>query len=141
LRPTGSTATVLGMRAFLAVLTFAIFTTLAFAVDEPAKDAPVKIEEAEKLIADGVQLLDVRTQEEWDAGHLKGAKQVDFTADGFIEKAKAAMDPKKPVLVYCRSGGRSAKATKALRDAGFTAVHDMAGGITAWQKAGKPVEK
>ena len=129
------------MKSFLAVLTFVIFTTLAFAVDEPAKVAPVKIEQAERLIADGVQLLDVRTQEEWDEGYLKGAKRVDFTADGFLEKAKAALDPKKPVLVYCRSGRRSAKATKALRDAGFTTVHDMAGGITAWQKAGKPVEK
>ncbi len=131
----------LGMKAFLAILTFAIFTTLAFAVDEPAKVAPVKIEQAEKLIADGVQLLDVRTQEEWDEGHLKGAKRADVTADGFLEKAKAALDSKKPVLVYCRSGGRSAKATKALREAGFTTVHNMAGGITAWQKAGKPVEK
>jgi rhodanese-related sulfurtransferase len=66
---------------------------------------------------------------------------VDFTAEGFVEKAKAALDPKKPVLVYCRSGGRSAKAVKALREAGFTTVHDMDGGIIAWQKAGKPVEK
>lgn len=129
------------MKAFLALLTFAIFSTFALAADEPAKDAPVKIEQAEKLIADGIQLLDARTQEEWDEGHLKGAKRVDFTAEGFVEKAKAALDPKKPVLVYCRSGGRSAKATKALREAGFTTVHDMAGGITAWQKAGKPVEK
>ena len=129
------------MKAFLALLTFAFASSLALSADQPAKDAPVKIEQAEKLIADGIQLLDARTQEEWDEGHLKGAKRVDFTAEGFVEKAKATLDPKKPVLVYCRSGGRSAKATKALREAGFTTVHDMAGGITAWEKAGKPVEK
>ncbi len=129
------------MKALLSLLTFVIFSSFAIAADEPAKDSPVKIEQAEKLIADGVQLLDVRTEEEWDEGHLKGAKRVDFTADGFLEKAKVALDSKKPVLVYCRSGGRSAKATKALREAGFTTVHDMAGGITAWEKAGKPVEK
>lgn len=129
------------MKAFLSLLTFVIFSSFAVAADEPAKDAPVKIEQAEKLIADGVQLLDVRTKEEWDEGHLKGAKMVTVTEKDFLEKAKAALDPQKPVLVYCRSGGRSAKATKALREAGFTAVHDMDGGITAWQKAGKPVEK
>ncbi len=129
------------MKTLLALLLVPLFSCLALAADEPSKDAPVKIEQAEKLIADGIQLLDVRTQEEWDEGHLKGAKRVDFAAEGFLEKAKAALDPKKPVLVYCRSGGRSAKATKALREAGFGTVHDMAGGITAWQKAGKPVEK
>lgn len=129
------------MKVFLALLLVPLISCLALAADEPAKDAPVKIEQAEKLIADGIQLLDVRTEEEWNEGHLKGAKRVDITAEGFLEKAKATLDPKKPVLVYCRSGGRSAKATKALREAGFTTVHDMDGGITAWQKAGKPVEK
>ncbi len=129
------------MKALLGLLTFAIFSTFALAAGEPAKDAPVKIEQAEKLIADGIQLLDVRTQEEWDEGHLKGAKMVTVTEKDFLEKAKATLDPKKPVLVYCRSGGRSAKAVKQLREAGFTTVYDMDGGITAWQKAGKPVEK
>lgn len=129
------------MKALLTLLLVPLISCLAFAADEPAKDAPVKIEQAEKLIADGIQLLDVRTEEEWNEGHLKGAKRADFTAKDFLEKAKATLDPKKPVLVYCRSGGRSAKATKALREAGFTTVHDMDGGITAWQKAGKPVEK
>ena len=129
------------MKALLVLLLAPLFSCVALAADEPAKDAPVKIEQAEKLIADGIQLLDVRTEEEWNEGHLKGAKRVDFTAEGFVEKAKSTLDPTKPVLVYCRSGGRSAKATKALRETGFTTVHDMAGGITAWQKAGKPVEK
>jgi rhodanese-related sulfurtransferase len=134
------------MKALLALLTLAFFSSLALAADEPAKDAPaqdapVKIEQAEKLIAGGIQLVDVRTKEEWDEGHLKGAKLITVTEDGFLGKAKAALDPKKPVLVYCRSGGRSAKAAKQLREAGFTIVHDMAGGITAWQKADKPVEK
>lgn len=105
-----------------------------------AKEAPVKIEQAEKRLADSVQLLDVRTKEEWNEGHLKGATLATVTEDGFLDKAKAALDPKKPVLVYCKSGGRSAKAAKQLREAGFT-VYDLAGGITAWQKAGKPVVK
>lgn len=107
------------------------------AADEPA---PVKVEQAEKQIAGGEQLLDVRTESEWKEGHLEGAKLVTLAKDGFVEKAKAVLDSKKPVLVYCKSGGRSAKAAKQLREAGFT-VHDLDGGITAWQKAGKPVVK
>lgn len=101
---------------------------------------PVKIEQAEKQLADGAQLLDVRTPEEWKEGHLDKAKLVTLSKEGFVEKAKAELDPKKPVLVYCKSGGRSAKAAKQLREAGFT-VYDLDGGITAWQKAGKPVVK
>ncbi len=108
--------------------------------DGSAALAPVKIEQAEKQLADGAQLLDVRTKEEWDEGHLKGAKLVTVTEDGFLEKAKAALDPKKAVVVYCRSGRRSAMAAQQLRAAGFT-VYDLDGGITAWQAAGKPVEK
>lgn len=108
--------------------------------DVPAVTAPVKIEQAEKKIAGGAQLLDVRTKEEWDEGHLKGAKLVTVTEEGFLEKAKAVLDQKKPVLVYCRSGKRSAMAVEQLRAAGFT-VDDIEGGITAWKAAGKPVEK
>jgi rhodanese-related sulfurtransferase len=107
---------------------------------EPEVPAPVKIEEAGKRIAKGAQLLDVRTKEEWDEGHLKGAELVTVTEDGFLDKAKAALDPEKPVVVYCRSGRRSAMAAEQLRAAGFT-VHDMAGGITAWIAAGKEVVK
>lgn len=107
---------------------------------EPAVPAQVKIEEAEKQIAKGAQLLDVRTKEEWDEGHLEGATRVNVTEDGFLAKAKAVLDPKKEVVVYCRSGGRSATAAKQLRAAGFT-VHDMAGGIDAWKAAGKAVGK
>ena len=101
--------------------------------------APVKIEQAEKQLASGAQLLDVRTKEEWDEGHLKGAKLITVTEDGFIDKAKATLDRKKGVVVYCRSGSRSAMAAEQLRAAGFT-VYDLAGGITAWQSAGKPIE-
>ncbi|MCW1884132.1 rhodanese-like domain-containing protein [Luteolibacter flavescens] len=124
------------MKIAAALALLALATPLS-AAEAPA---PVKIEQTEKHLADGAQLLDVRTQEEWDEGHIKGAKFVPIAKDGFLEGAKAALDPKKPVLVYCKSGGRSARAAKQLREAGFT-VHDLAGGITAWKKAGKPVQK
>lgn len=125
---------------FLLVLSSMISAT-GFAKDEAPKDGPVKVEQAEKQIASGIQLLDVRTKEEWDEGHLKGAKRVTVTEAGFLAKAKATLDPKKPVLVYCKSGKRSAKAAKELREAGFTPVLELDGGIAAWEKAGRPLVK
>ena len=129
------------MKTLIHLIIAGFLAGVSQAAEEVAKDQPIKIEQAAAKIEAGVQLLDVRTKEEWDAGHLKGAKLVTLAEEGFVEKAKAVLDPKKPVVVYCRSGGRSAKATKQLRDAGFTTVHDMAGGIVAWEKEGKPVVK
>lgn len=108
--------------------------------DVAAKLVPVKIEEAERQLAAGAQLLDVRTKEEWNEGHLKNASLVTVTEDGFLDKAKAVLDVKKPMVVYCRSGKRSAMATEQLRAAGFM-VYDLEGGITAWIAAGKEVVK
>jgi rhodanese-related sulfurtransferase len=126
---------------FLTLTTAILYSIVSIsAAEEPELVAPVKIEMAEKQLAKGAQLLDVRSKEEWDEGHLKGAILVTVTEDGFIDKAKVALDPKKAVVVYCRSGGRSAKAAKQLRAAGFT-VYDLAGGITAWKAAGKEVLK
>ena len=105
---------------------------------EPTTTAPVKIEQAEKQLADGAQLLDVRTKEEWNEGRLNDATLVTVTEEGFLDKAKAALDSKKAVVVYCRSGRRSAMAATQLRAAGFT-VYDLEGGINAWKAAGKPV--
>ena len=125
------------------LLTFTAVLLLTFVSCSPAAEstaAPVTIEEVEKQLAEGAQLLDVCTKEEWDKEHLKGATLVTVTEDGFLEKAKAKLDPKKPVVVYCRSGKRSAMATEQLRAAGYT-VHNLAGGITAWKAAGKPVVK
>ena len=121
-----------------ATVLFSVFSVSM--AGEPANAAPVGVEQAEKRLAEGAQLLDVRTKDEWDEGHLKGAKLVTVTEDGFLDKAKAAVDPKKPVVIYCRSGRRSAMAAKQLRAAGFT-VYDLDGGITAWEDAGKPLVK
>jgi len=129
------------MRTLLGILFVALLGGISLAGDNVHANAVVKVEQAGKQITAGTQILDVRTQEEWDAGHLKGAKRVELSEKGFVEKVKAGFDPKKPVLVYCRLGGRSEKAAKQLRDAGFKTVSDLDGGITAWQEAGKPVVK
>ena len=129
------------MKKLLSLLLAGLVAGISNAAGEVPQEKPIPVEQAAKEIEAGAQLLDVRTLEEWNEGHLKGAKRVTLSESGFADQVKAVFDPAKPIVVYCRSGKRGAKATKLLQDAGFTTVHDMAGGITAWQKAGKPVVK
>lgn len=87
-----------------------------------------------------VQLLDVRTQEEFDEGHIAGARLIDVNDTAFVEKAKAVLDAAWPVAVYCRSGRRSARAASLLTAQGFK-VTNLAGGVIAWQDAGMTLVK
>ena len=89
---------------------------------------------------DSGQLLDVRTTEEFGVSHLKNAQNICVTDDDFEEKIKT-LDKSKPVYVYCRSGGRSARAAKILEEKGFTQVYDLDGGITSWQEKGLETEQ
>lgn len=84
-------------------------------------------------------LLDVRTPAEYSAGHLEGAKLVDFRSPDF-DRQVAALDHGKTYLVYCRTGHRSGLACQKLGEKGLKAFN-MNGGITAWQQAQMPVTK
>ena len=93
------------------------------------------------LAADAtVQLLDVRTPEEFAEEHIGSAMNIDWKADGFAEKVQAQMATERPVMVYCRSGRRSAAAASALEKLGFK-TYNLKGGIVAWTDAGKRVTK
>ena len=85
-------------------------------------------------------LLDVRTPEEWNEGHLEGASHADYWGD---EQAfQAAMDaiPRdRPVLVYCAGGGRSGLTAKELIKAGHREVYNLENGISGWVAEGHPV--
>lgn len=81
------------------------------------------------------QLVDVRTPEEYGASHLKDAQNICVTEDDFKDKVKS-LDRNKPVYVYCKKGGRSAKAATILAEMGFTEIYDLQGGITAWDEEG-----
>jgi rhodanese-related sulfurtransferase len=101
----------------------------------------VNVDEFQSLIADpNVQLLDVRAQDEFDEGHIAGAKLVDVNDTAFVENAMAVLDKQRPVAVYCRSGRRSARAAQMLCEQGFKATN-LLGGVIAWQDAGKTLVK
>ena len=80
-----------------------------------------------------IQLVDVRTPEEYKGNHLKGAQNICITSADFKEKVKI-LDKNKPVYVYCNRGGQSAQAAIALKELGFTKIYDMEGGILLWEE-------
>ena len=84
--------------------------------------------EARKLIDEGAQLVDVRADHEWEAGHIAGAKHVPLPE---LPQRTDEIDKDRPVVVYCRGGNRSSMATAALADAGYDAVK-LSEGIVGW---------
>ncbi len=83
-----------------------------------------------------VQLIDVREPSEHDAGRIAGDRLIEL---GKLATAADAIDRRRPVVFYCRSGARSAMATEAFSSAGFDA-HNLTGGLQAWEAAGLPLE-
>lgn len=89
---------------------------------------------------DGLVLLDVRTADEYDDGHLTGAINVDFYADDF-EAQLAQLDRSVPYILYCRSGNRSGQTAPLMRELGFQQVYEVEGGILAWADSGGSIER
>lgn len=85
-----------------------------------------------------VQLIDVRTPEEYESGFIKGAKNIDWNGAGF-ETEINKLDKTKTVYVYCLGGGRSGSAAARMKELGFKDIYDLQGGMMAWNNAGKPV--
>ena len=116
--------------------------TLLFGACQPATDgmSVVPVDEFAQFITQpDVQLLDVRTPEEFEAGHIEGAIMIDYRTDpdGFLAKAEAQLQKDKPVALYCRSGKRSHSAAELMHKAGFQQLVELQGGILDWQEAGK----
>ncbi len=91
---------------------------------------------AELLERDEIQLIDVRQPHEHEAGRIAGARHIELVA---LTAQAETIDRDRPVVFYCRVGGRSAMATVAFRNAGYDA-HNMVGGLLDWDAAGLPLE-
>ena len=92
-------------------------------------------EDAAQRIADGALLLDVREDDEWQAGHAPDAQHLPL---GRLDAEHGSLPKDRPIVAICRVGGRSEKAAVALKGAGFDVVN-LAGGMRAWAAAGQPV--
>ncbi|MFP4329159.1 MAG: rhodanese-like domain-containing protein [Alkalispirochaetaceae bacterium] len=78
------------------------------------------------------EIIDIRTPEEYDSGHIPGAKNINIYDDTFLEEI-GALDRRGTYALYCRSGGRTAKALMMMEGMGFESVGHLEGGILDWE--------
>lgn len=100
----------------------------------------LSVEDFEAKLKSSVQLIDVRTPEEFSEGHLAKAININIGSPTWQTDVET-LDKNKPVLVYCKSGARSEEAANSLTNLGFKVVYNLEGGIMKWQIEGKTVEK
>lgn len=91
-----------------------------------------------EIKADSVQLLDVRTPQEYAGGHIDGALNIDVRSEDFRRMVEKKLSKDSTILVYCRSGRRSMDAAEILTKLGYKVVN-LKGGIIGWEKDGLPV--
>lgn len=125
------------MRKLILFLTFIFTSVFTFAQVKEAKFKSVNEAEFAKIVANkNVQIVDVRTPEEFADGHLENAVNIDVKGADF-EKKIATLSKDKTVAVYCRSGARSKVAAQKLAEKGYNVI-ELDGGILAWK--GKKVK-
>jgi thioredoxin 1 len=124
------------------VLSFLVAACQQSANNSKSINEKVSIEQFEKFLVEksNALILDVRTPEEFAAGHVKGAVNLNIYDAGFKD-ALVKLDKSKPVLVYCKAGGRSADAATQMQALGFSEVYNFGGGMLAWANADKPMVK
>lgn len=110
----------------------------AVAVSVPA--TPQRVDAAafaNAVATPGVSIVDVRTPEEFAAGHIEGAVNFDVEGVDFSGQI-ATLDPAGTYAVYCRSGNRSQAAVAQMSAAGINGIYELSTGITGWAAAGYP---
>lgn len=121
-----------------------ILTALGLGTSSCARQESVTSVDANQfenaIHANNVQLLDVRSANEYAEGHIAHAANIDALQNDFLAKAQRSLSKKKPAYVYCRSGKRSMMAANKLAKAGYKVIN-LRGGIMEWMDAGKPVNR
>ena len=108
-----------------------------------SKEYLINAGQLESMMKDtpGMQLVDLRTPGELQrTGRINGAINIDFEGDNF-ESQLSQIDPKKPTIIYCKAGNRSAQAFPIMQQAGFKQLYMYPGGIDEWKSKGKPTVK
>jgi rhodanese-related sulfurtransferase len=104
--------------------------------EEPKEVKEISREEAQKLLDEGAQLVDVRADHEWEVGRIAGATHLPLAE---LAERTGEIDKDRPVLLYCRGGNRSTMAAQALAEAGYDAMK-LSEGVVGWSEAGLPLE-
>lgn len=105
-----------------------------------ARITEIQPQNADDVLQQADLLIDVREPDEYRAGHVAGAVNIPRGLLEFRMSSTPDYEPRdKKIVIYCKTSGRAALAAAALLDMGYLSVQSIAGGIDAWQAAGKPV--
>ena len=104
--------------------------------DAEASASELSPEQVEELVAQGAELIDVRRDYEWEGGRIAGARHIEMNE---LSAAAGSLPRERAIVFYCRGGNRSQMAAEAFRQGGWDA-YNLAGGISAWAEAGRPLE-
>ncbi len=130
----------LGLSVLLAVLLQSQASALGTPAAEPAAPARLERIDSQAYLTQFSGwphlLLDVRTPQEFASGHIPGAVNISLQT---LEAHVSELPTDRPIVIYCRSGNRSAAAGHLLLRRGFTQLYDL-GGIIAWQAQGLPIQ-
>ena len=116
------------------------FSTMLFAACAPKFPALTPDEFEQAIARTDVQLVDVRTPEEYEAGYIAGAMNINWQSDSFAEDAASMLDKSKTIAIYCKAGRRSHAAAGKLYRMGYKHIVELQGGFEAWQAAGKTAQ-
>ncbi|MEX2669274.1 rhodanese-like domain-containing protein [Candidatus Uabimicrobium amorphum] len=101
----------------------------------------VSAKQAQTIMEDSsVVVLDVRTANEYNDGHIKDALNIDIKSENFMDEMQK-LDKDTTYVMHCRSGGRSAMALEKVKDFGFKKIYHMDGGMLEWAENNLPIEK
>lgn len=118
----------------LGLLCIILVLGISFSCQDSKKTASTLVtseEMKEIMTLDSIQLIDVRSLQEFREGHLEGAQNLVYDNE-FVYKI-SQLDKDKPVAVYCRTGRRSEKCSSILKKAGFKKIYQLKGGLTQWK--------
>lgn len=129
------------MLVLVAVSAIALFSGCSSQQSEVFKT--ISPDEAYKLIQENANnpdfiIIDIRTPQEYEAGHIPNAINIDYYSPTFKEELNK-LDKSKTYLIYCRTGHRSGTTMPIMKELGFQKVYEIKGGIMAWASKGYPV--
>ncbi|WP_133969268.1 rhodanese-like domain-containing protein [Algibacter lectus] len=120
----------------ISILITIFFCAIMFNCKAQNDDIVTKVtpEELEVLLKEQkeMKLIDVRTPEEFGAGHISRAENINFFSENF-SKSLAELDKEEPLIIYCKSGRRSGKSIAIFKELGFTKIYELEGGVLNWK--------
>lgn len=132
---TGCTATETSTESKIAAVGETSVQQTTIVINVSAQEAHTLMQE--KADDPNFKILDVRTPDEYNSGHVERAINIDYNSDTFRDMV-SALDKAGEYLVYCRSGNRSSGAVKIMEELGFAMIYHMNGGIIEWSAEGLP---